>query len=95
MYTTQNEEWVRVAHEAFEMARLRRHYEKLEAMHLETLKKLSNNQNSVGSIYRFMQIERKGTIDYASIPELKLIDLEKYRKEPSVSWKLTNDWIAL
>jgi hypothetical protein len=95
MYIKQDQEWVAVAHEAFEASRLKKHYARLEEIHLDKLKELSKEQNSVGSIYRFMMIERKGSIDYASIPELHLVDIEKYRKEPVVSWKLTNDWIAL
>lgn len=33
---------------------------------------------------------RKGTIDYASIPELKKIDLEIFRKTPISYWRLKN-----
>lgn len=33
-------------------------------------------------------IERPGTIDYKSIPELKKIDLEQYRKSPVQYWKV-------
>jgi hypothetical protein len=32
---------------------------------------------------RIQKITRKGNVDYAKIPELKAIDLEKYRKAPS------------
>lgn len=31
------------------------------------------------------EVERKGAVDYARIPELKDVDLEQYRKKPSVS----------
>lgn len=34
----------------------------------------------------FRKSERKGSIQYDKIPELKNIDLEKYRKEPSEVW---------
>lgn len=37
---------------------------------------------------QLMKISRQGNIDYKSIPELKGIDLEKYRKGGSVYWKM-------
>lgn len=35
-----------------------------------------------------MQVTKKGSIDYAKVPELQGLDLEKYRKKPSVYWKI-------
>ncbi len=34
---------------------------------------------------QFMQITRKGAVDYAKIPELKNIDLEKFRRKPTTA----------
>jgi putative phage-type endonuclease len=36
----------------------------------------------------FVQCSRKGNVDYAKIPELRGVDLEKYRKKPSVYWQV-------
>ena len=94
-WTLQDDIWIKVADEAFEAQKMRKYYEKLEDALLEKLKRLSNNQNSFGSIYRFSQYERSGTIDYKAIPELQTVDLELYRKAPVISWKLTNDNIIL
>ena len=37
---------------------------------------------------KLCRIEKKGSIDYEKIELLKTIDLEQYRKPPSVSWRL-------
>ena len=35
---------------------------------------------------KLTKVERKGSIDYAKVPQLKDIDLEQYRKKPSEYW---------
>ncbi len=40
---------------------------------------------------RVTKTMRKGAIDYSSIPELKSVSLDKYRKEPIISWRLTQN----
>lgn len=50
---------------------------------------MSENQNSIGSGVKVQKILRKGSIDYANIIELKLIDVEPYRKEPVEYWKIS------
>lgn len=42
----------------------------------------------IGSGVRIQKIERKGSVEYAKIPELVGVDLEKFRKNPVVSWRL-------
>lgn len=37
------------------------------------------------------QITRKGMIDYSRIPELKTVDIEKYRKESTTNWRITTE----
>lgn len=50
---------------------------------------LSGQKNAKGHGVTLTRVHRKGSIEYNSIPELKLIDLEKYRKPPIESWRLT------
>lgn len=38
---------------------------------------------------KIAQVERKGNIDYAVIPEIRQVDLEKYRKPSSTYTKIT------
>lgn len=50
---------------------------------------LSGNSNSRGAGISLCQIQRKGNVDYSKIPELKGLDLEKYRKSSSSSWRIS------
>lgn len=50
---------------------------------------LSRSTNSIGCGVKLQKITRKGNIDYASIKELRHVDLEKYRKPLSEFWKLS------
>lgn len=69
----------------------------LEAIHGELdpleqeLKDLycQNTSALIGDL-KFTRFVRKGTIDYGSIPELKGIDLEKYRNESIVSFRVSS-----
>jgi putative phage-type endonuclease len=50
---------------------------------------LSGESNTKGAGISLCQIVRKGNVDYAKIPELKNIDLDKYRKSSINSWRIT------
>lgn len=47
------------------------------------LKKFSAGRNVVGNGLKMFTSFRKGSVDYSKIPELKNVDLEKYRKKDS------------
>ena len=85
----QDKEWIAIAREAFELSQQRKYYAAKEKELLDNLKALSDYKNAVGGEYMFIGIERKGTVNYSVIPQLQTIDLEEYRKEPVVSWKLS------
>ena len=85
----QNKEWIALAKEAFEIQNQRKYYQAKEKELLDNLKALSDHKNATGGEFMFISIERKGTIDYKNIPELKLIDVEPYRKDSCLSWKLS------
>ena len=87
-YNQPNQNWIKVANEAWEARRLRMLYEKAETRAFNTLKQLSNNNPTTAGDFIFDFSERKGSIDYTAIPELQNIDLERYRKEALVIWKL-------
>lgn len=63
---------------------------KNEEIAKNTLIDLSQHKNSEGAGIRVQKIIRRGNVDYASIPQLQDIDIEKYRKNPSVQWRLAN-----
>lgn len=52
---------------------------------------LSGESNSKGAGISLCQVVRKGNVDYTKIPELKNIDLEKYRKGSINSWRITHE----
>jgi putative phage-type endonuclease len=47
---------------------------------------LSQGRNAVGSGVKLQRQLCKGLVDYSSIPELKGVDLEPYRKKPFEKW---------
>lgn len=49
---------------------------------------LSGETNSRGGGISLCQVSRKGNVDYSRVPELKGVDLDKYRKEPTSTWRI-------
>ncbi len=50
---------------------------------------LSGESNTKGAGISLCQVLRKGNIDYSKIPELKNVDLDKYRKSQISSWRIS------
>ncbi len=88
-YVERGSVWIEKATELMKIKQIIKEYEVLEAQYLVELKKLSEDIPSCGGNFVFDCTIRKGTINYAIIPELKNLDLEQYRKEPVVAWKLS------
>lgn len=55
----------------------------------EKLILLCENKSSTGFGVRCRKYEAKGSIEYKNIPQLKEIDLEKYRKPKSIRWTIS------
>lgn len=51
--------------------------------------KMANGHSTCGAGVKLQKIIRKGSVDYNKIPELKGIDLDKYRKESFQMWRLS------
>lgn len=49
----------------------------------------AEGKNIVGNNIKLQQVIRKGAVDYKSIPELKGVNLETYRKSPIQSWRIS------
>lgn len=62
----------------------------LEAIKIQLVEyaKTTNKKAVKGYGGSITQVVRKGTIDYGKIPELKNVDIEKYRKKDSMYWKV-------
>lgn len=52
---------------------------------------LSGNMNCKGAGAFLTRVTKKGSVDYAKIPELANVDLDKYRKDPTECWRITLD----
>ena len=55
----------------------------------DELVKLAKGRNSLIWGRKLTQVERKGAVDYKSIPQLKGLDLEQFRKKPTNFWRLS------
>lgn len=62
--------------------------EREDAIRAEFLR-LANDRNALGSGVKVTKICRRGAIDYSKVEELKGVDLEKYRKDKIVSWRIS------
>lgn len=63
--------------------------ERYEALKEKVLAKIDGGADKViAGSYAFIRVVRPGAVDYGSIPLLKGMDLDPYRREPVVSWTL-------
>ena len=80
--------WIETASQLYD-TRLKLKELRLQEENLCTeLKDLSDYKNAFGGSYLFTVSMRKGAVDYEIVPEIKGVDLEKYRKEDVANWKL-------
>jgi len=82
--------WVDKAKELFSIQEKKRQLEKLEEILKKELVSLSGEVNSQGGGFIFETYNRLGSIEYKDIPELKAVNLERYRKPDVLCWKLRN-----
>ena len=89
-YVNQNDVWEEKAAKLYEIQKLKAYYSKLATALSKELVDLSGGQNSAGKEYVFHYHLRVGSVDYTQVPELKFVDLDKYRKGEVLIWKLEN-----
>jgi len=81
-------QWIETADELFKvqmgLKRLREENTKLS----KKLQGLSGERTTKRGRYEYKKSSRKGAVNYSSIPELKRVDLEAYRKPEVTTWKL-------
>jgi putative phage-type endonuclease len=78
-----DETWTELAHKWKEIHRQKEELERAEKEVRDSLISLSQSQNTIGGGIRLTRGARKGAIDYDAIPDIKNINLEKYRKPSS------------
>lgn len=81
--------WVEVASRWKFVTERIKELEKEEEELRQQLISLTGDYNTRGSGISLCQIQRKGNVDYSKIPELRTVDLEKYRKPASLNWRIT------
>lgn len=79
-----DEEWNQLAKEWIEISKIEDRKEEIRTR----LIAISGRLNTMGGGIKLSKIPRKGTIDYRSIPEIKNIDLEKYRKNNIETYRI-------
>lgn len=87
-YVKQNDIWEEKAKKLYEAQKLKDYYSKLSSKMLSELVSLSGEQDSSGKEYVLSTHSRLGSVEYNRIPELKTVDLNKYRKDNVKVWKL-------
>jgi putative phage-type endonuclease len=55
----------------------------------ELLIQMSDNKSTYGAGVKLRKVTRKGSLDFNRLPILSEMDLDKFRKPPSESWRLT------
>ncbi|MEC7839053.1 MAG: YqaJ viral recombinase family protein [Chlamydiota bacterium] len=55
----------------------------------EALIELAGEKTSQGSGIRVTKYSRKGRVAYEKVPELKMVDLEKYRQSTTEAWRIS------
>jgi putative phage-type endonuclease len=62
--------------------------EEVKENYRKDLLKISGDENCLGGGIKVMKTTIRGRIDYDTIPALKGIDLDKYRKSSTLTWKI-------
>jgi putative phage-type endonuclease len=80
--------WASVASDYRKISEEIKKFEDLKESYRKQLLRLSGDQNCLGHGVRVMKTIMRGRVDYDAIPELKDLDLDKYRKSSTTSWKI-------
>ena len=86
-YYREDEAWKYWTDRYKQVKKEQKFYESQEEECRERLLELSGGSNCKGNNITLSKIVSKGRIAYDSIDELKNIDLERYRKPPTESWR--------
>ena len=84
----EDKEWAVFASQYIMAQESRKLAEEIEDHIRKELIKLADGKNSKGCGIRMTKYHRKGTVQYAKVPELQGVDLEPYRKPPSEAWRI-------
>lgn len=85
----ETQERLRMAKEWIELTERMKQDEERKKNLQEELLKESGYQNTIGFGVQAVKVIRSGSVDYSAIPELKDVNLNKYRKSPTEYWRIT------
>ena len=85
----EDKEWIANAKRWKEVSAQIKQLQEEEKFYRQQLISLSDDVSCMGAGIRLSKVVRAGNVDYKKIPELEGVDLDAYRKEPSVSWRLS------
>ena len=91
MVVKRNKKWIETAQELFRIEQTLKELRAVYTTTKDTLKKLSNNEDTRGGNLMFFKEYRKGAINYRAIPVIKSMnpdDLEAYRGNQATTWKI-------
>ena len=80
--------WRDLANELLALQKQKEVLEDREAAIKAELQVMAQGKNTKGCGIALQKIVRKGNVDYSAIPELKGVDVEKYRKAASEIWQV-------
>lgn len=83
--------WVSKAKEYAIVKQTLRELQNTERRLQTELRELSQGVDSKGGGYIFTCTLRKGVVRYEDIPELKNVDLDRFRSEPVEVWKIERE----
>jgi putative phage-type endonuclease len=86
-----SEEWVSIAEKWKYTNEILKKAKAEEEKYRAELIKMSNGKNCKGSGIKLAKIFRKGLVDYSQIECLNGINLEKYRKESSICYRISQE----
>lgn len=81
--------WLETASDLLEIQNKIKYLKAKQQMQAKILKQLSGTEGMSLEGYKYVPIQRKGTVQYKEIPELMAVDLDQYRGEEVTSWKLS------
>ena len=86
--SSKSEAWEVLAQKAYKINRERRQLDKEYDSLMQDILALGGNTELVGESYEVRKVTRLGSIDYKLVPELRSVNLEPYRKQAIVCWKI-------
>jgi len=83
-----SQEWAKLMNN-FQLSREQRKlFESEEDKYMEQLIAMAEGRNCKGAGFTLTRYMRKGTVEYAKIPEIEGVNLDAYRKKPVECWRI-------